>query len=74
MNYLKKLKKWKAILSSMTMEELKNPEILNASRIRRIALGAGVTPRDVKELLTVYENLKKMSKTLKRQMRLKLPR
>jgi signal recognition particle subunit SRP54 len=70
----KNLKKWKAILSSMTMEELKNPEILNASRIRRIALGAGVTPRDVKELLTVYENLKKMSKTLKRQMRLKLPR
>jgi Signal recognition particle GTPase len=59
----KNLKKWKAILSSMTTEELKNPEILNASRIRRIALGAGVSPRDVKEMLTVYENLKKMSKT-----------
>ncbi|ACB40443.1 signal recognition particle protein Srp54 [Pyrobaculum neutrophilum] len=70
----KNLKKWRAILSSMTVEELKNPELLNASRIRRIALGAGVTPRDVKEMLTVYENLKRMSKTLKRQLRMKMPR
>lgn len=69
----KNLKKWKAILSSMTTEELKNPEILNASRIRRIALGAGVTAKDVKEMLTVYENLKKMSKTLKRQLRMRMP-
>jgi signal recognition particle subunit FFH/SRP54 (srp54) len=69
----KNLKKWKAVLSSMTTEELKNPEILNASRIRRIALGAGVTPKDVKEMLTVYENLKKMSKTLKRQLRMRMP-
>ena len=67
------LKKWRAILSSMTMEELKNPEVLNASRIRRIAMGAGVTPKDVKEMLTVYENLKKMSKTLKRQLRMRMP-
>ncbi len=69
----KNLKKWKAILSSMTTEELKNPEILNASRIRRIALGAGVSPRDVREMLTVYENLKKISKTLKRQLRMRMP-
>ncbi len=69
----KNLRKWRAILSSMTTEELRNPEILNASRIRRIALGAGVTPKDVKEMLTVYENLKKMSKTLKRQLRMRMP-
>jgi signal recognition particle subunit FFH/SRP54 (srp54) len=69
----KNLKKWKAILSSMTTEELRNPEILNASRIRRIALGAGVSPRDVREMLRVYENLKKMSKTLKRQLRMRMP-
>lgn len=69
----KNLKKWKAILSSMTTEELRNPEILNASRIRRIALGAGVSPKDVREMLTVYENLKKMSKTLKRQLRMRMP-
>lgn len=68
----KNLRKWKAILSSMTMEELKHPEVLNASRIRRIAMGAGVTPKDVKEMLTVFENMKKMSKMLKRQMRMKM--
>ncbi|MEZ0318819.1 MAG: signal recognition particle protein Srp54 [Pyrobaculum sp.] len=70
----KNLKKWKAILSSMTAEELKNPEILNASRIRRIALGAGVTPKDVKEMLTVYENMRRMSKLLRRQLRARAPR
>ena len=33
-------------------------------------MGAGVTPKDVKEMLTVFENMKKMSKMLKRQMRM----
>jgi len=68
----KNLRKWKAILSSMTVEELKHPEVLNASRIRRIAMGAGVTPKDVKEMLTVFENMKRMSKMLKRQLRIKM--
>ncbi|MEL9991572.1 MAG: signal recognition particle protein Srp54 [Thermoproteus sp.] len=66
----KNLKKWRAILSSMTLEELKDPSILNASRIRRIAIGAGVTPKDVKDMLRAYEAMKKMAKTLKRQYRL----
>ncbi len=65
----KNIKKWRAILNSMTREELRHPEVLNASRIRRIAMGAGVTPRDVKEMLTAYENIKRMSKTLKRRMK-----
>ncbi len=66
----KNLKKWRAILSSMTVEELKDPSILNASRIRRIALGAGVTPKDVKDMLRVYESMRKMTKMLRRQYRL----
>ena len=66
----KNLRKWRAILSSMTLEELKDPSILNASRIRRIAIGAGVTPKDVKDMLRVYESMKKMSKLLRRQYRL----
>ena len=37
-----KIKKWLAIINSMTYEELNNPEILDRSRIRRIAIGAGV--------------------------------
>ncbi|CCC81275.1 signal recognition particle protein Srp54 [Thermoproteus tenax] len=66
----KNLKKWRAILSSMTKEELKDPSILNASRIRRIAIGAGVTPKDVKDMLRAYEAMKRMSKALRRQYRL----
>lgn len=66
----KNLKKWKAILSSMTKEELKDPSILNASRIRRIAIGAGVTTKDVRDMLRAYEAIKRMSKALRRQYRL----
>jgi signal recognition particle subunit SRP54 len=66
----KNLKKWKAILSSMTKEELKDPSVLNASRIRRIAIGAGVTTKDVRDMLRAYESIKKMSKALRRQYRL----
>jgi signal recognition particle subunit FFH/SRP54 (srp54) len=66
----KNLRRWRAILSSMTEEELRDPGILNASRIRRIAVGAGVTPKDVKDMLKVYESMRKMSKMLRRQYRL----
>ena len=62
-----KIKKWVAILDSMTKEELLNPSILNSSRIRRISRGAGVTPRDVKELLKSYELAKRYIKQLSRK-------
>ncbi len=64
-----KLKKWRAILRSMTREELENPHLLNASRIKRIAMGSGTSVRDVKELLQAYEQAKKILRTLKRQGR-----
>ncbi len=64
-----KLKKWKAILRSMTREEIENPHILNASRIRRIAMGSGTSVRDVKELLQAYEQARKLLKTFRRQGR-----
>ncbi len=57
-----KIDKWLAILNSMTREELLHPEILNASRIRRIARGSGTSVKDVKELLRAYELVKKMYK------------
>ena len=66
------MRKWYAILCSMTREELENPDIINSSRIRRIALGAGVSPSDVKELLNVYNTLRRMSRALRRQRRLLL--
>ncbi len=65
-----KLRKWYAILKSMTLEELLNPEIINASRMRRIARGSGTTVRDVKELLQAYEIFKKVSKLGRRREKL----
>ncbi|RLE97109.1 MAG: signal recognition particle protein Srp19, partial [Thermoprotei archaeon] len=55
------------ILDSMTLEELLNPSIINSSRIRRISRGAGVSPRDVKDLLKSYEVAKRYIKQLSRK-------
>ena len=59
----KKLQKYKVIMDSMTRQELENPSIIKASRIKRIARGAGVEARDVKELLRQYNMSKKMMKS-----------
>jgi len=63
------LRRWRHILDSMTKEELLNPEIINASRIRRIAKGAGVMPKDVKELLNYYQLMKRMINQIKKSRR-----
>jgi len=65
--------RWINIMNSMTMEELLNPDIIDSSRIRRIARGSGVTPRDVRQLLDAYKNMKKMVKQLSRSRRVGLP-
>ena len=51
-----------AIISSMTKKERKMPSILNASRRKRIAAGAGVQVSDVNKLITQYEQTAKMMK------------
>lgn len=61
-----KLKKYKAIIQSMTYEERMDPDIINSSRIRRIAKGAGVSEQDVRELLSNYKKMKKILKVFKR--------
>ncbi|MFB6469933.1 MAG: signal recognition particle receptor subunit alpha [Vulcanisaeta sp. AZ3] len=63
------LRRWRNILNSMTKEELLNPETINASRIRRIAKGAGVSPKDVKELLNYYQLMKRMVNQIKKSRR-----
>ncbi len=57
-----KLRKYKYIIDSMTKEERENPEIIHASRIKRIAKGAGVAEKDVRDLLKQYELTKKVIK------------
>lgn len=65
-----KIDKWLAIMESMTYEELENPDMVDKSRIKRIAMGSGTTAEDVKELLNYYKNLKNLIKKLKRDRRL----
>ena len=53
-----------AIIHSMTIEERRKPEILNASRRKRIAAGAGQTVAQVNQLIKKYEDSKKLMKQL----------
>lgn len=53
-----------AIITSMTKKERAKPDIINASRRKRIAAGAGVKVEDVNKLLRQYEQMKKMFKQM----------
>ncbi len=75
----KQMNRPKAIILSMTKEERANPSIINPSRKRRIAAGAGVEVSEVNRLLKQYEQTKKQMKQLsgmfggKRGKRFKMP-
>ncbi|MFN3979711.1 MAG: signal recognition particle protein [Caldilinea sp.] len=58
------LKKTEAIISSMTVQERRYPDILNASRRRRIAAGSGTTVQDVNTLVKQFREMQKMMKQL----------
>ena len=54
----------KAIIRSMTPRERENPQILNASRKKRIAAGCGLEVVDVTRLLKSFEMLQQMTKAM----------
>ncbi len=56
------MKHTEAIILSMTMEERRRPEIINASRKRRIARGCGLTVQDINQLLNSFKQSQKMMK------------
>ncbi len=60
----KMLKRQEAIIMSMTPKERKKPEILQASRKRRIAAGAGVDVAEVNKVLKMHRNMADMMKKL----------
>ena len=60
----KLMKRTEAIVLSMTMEERRNPDILKASRKKRIAAGSGTSVEEVNKLLKQFEDMKKMMKML----------
>jgi signal recognition particle subunit SRP54 len=53
-----------AILQSMTIKERQRPDILNASRRRRIAAGSGTTVQEVNQLIRSYKQMKKLFKKM----------
>lgn len=62
----KQLKMIEAIICSMTPEERRRPEIINASRKRRIARGSGTTVQDVNELLSQFRQVQRLMKQFSR--------
>ncbi|MGZ5661423.1 MAG: signal recognition particle protein [Usitatibacter sp.] len=61
----KALKRTEAIINSMTPLERRKPELLKASRKRRIAAGAGVQVQEVNRLLAQFEQMQKMMKMMR---------
>jgi signal recognition particle subunit SRP54 len=61
----KALRRTEAIINSMTPLERRKPELLKASRKRRIAAGAGVQVQEVNRLLTQFEQMQKMMKMMR---------
>ncbi|MCX8189680.1 MAG: signal recognition particle receptor subunit alpha [Candidatus Diapherotrites archaeon] len=61
-----KLKKFKIIMDSMTKQERKRPDIINGSRIKRIAKGSGSTEASVRELLRNYKKMERMFGKIKK--------
>ncbi len=60
-----KLDAFKCIMDSMTGQEKLEPELLNSSRISRIAKGSGTKDEEVRELIKHYKQMKKMFKKMK---------
>jgi signal recognition particle subunit SRP54 len=54
------LRKTEAVIRSMTMEEREHPEIIKASRRRRIALGSGTNPSDVNRVLNQFKQTQRL--------------
>ena len=70
----KSMKHLEAIIQSMTPQERRTPQIINASRRRRIARGSGRSVQEVNRLLNQFEQSKKMMKQLGKLGKGGLPR
>ncbi len=62
----KSLKHQRAIISSMTPKERRNPKILDAKRKRRIAAGSGTTPAEINKLIKMHMQMADMMKQMGR--------
>jgi signal recognition particle subunit SRP54 len=62
----RQLKRTEAIISSMTPGERRDPDVLNASRRRRIAAGSGTEVQDVNRLVKQFREMQRLMKTLQK--------
>jgi signal recognition particle subunit SRP54 len=62
----KQLRRVEGIINSMTPDERVRPEIIKASRKRRIAAGAGVPVQEVNRLLNQFEQMREMMKRMQK--------
>ena len=62
----KSFKQSEAIINSMTLKERRDPDLLNASRRRRIAAGAGMEVQDVNRLIKQFREAQKMMKMIQK--------
>jgi signal recognition particle subunit SRP54 len=60
------MKHTEAIICSMTSQERRNPDVLNASRRRRIASGCGLEVQDVNRLVKQFREMQKLFKTIQK--------
>ncbi len=57
-----KMSRYRVLMDSMTEEELENPRVVGSSRIKRISVGAGCSPEDVRELLKYHKMMQNAMK------------
>lgn len=62
----KQLKLTEAIINSMTQQERRHPDVLNASRRRRIARGSGTEVQDVNRIIKQFREAQRMMKTIQK--------
>jgi len=60
----KQMKRTEAIINSMTVQERRHPDILNANRRRRIARGSGTNVQEINRLVKQYQEMKRLFKTI----------
>jgi signal recognition particle subunit SRP54 len=61
----RQLRRTAGVINAMTPQERARPELIKASRKRRIAAGAGVPVQEVNRLLNQFEQMQKMMKMMK---------
>lgn len=60
----KQMRRLEAIISSMTMQERRSPNLLNGSRKRRVAAGSGTSVQEVNALLSQFRQMQRTMKQL----------